>query len=316
MLDSEPPVANGTRSQNGAIANGTESAPAEPKFHMLDQWHSQPRKLRIIHVGAGATGLCAAWEMERQLENYELVCYEKNNEVGGTWLENRYPGCACDVPAHIYTYTFEPNPKWSTYYAYSEEINAYFKGFCDKHGLRKYIKFQHRVTKAEWVEEKGQWRVEVAHNGDTLVDWCHILVNGSGLLNKWKWPDINGLTSFKGKLLHSAAWDDTLDRAGKRVAVLGNGSSAIQIIPQAQKTASQIVCFMRGSTWISAPMPRVSVDVDDASEPTGKSSPPENSEIDARNFGQYTYKPKEIERLSSDPDYLLNILMCRGILNS
>ncbi len=155
-------------------------------FKLLQQWHSQPRKLRIIHVGAGATGLCAAFKMERQLTNYELVCYDKNSEVGGTWLQNRYPGCACDVPAHIYTYTFEPNPKWQSYYAYSPEIQDYFVGFCDKYNLRKYIKLEHKVLGAVWHEDKAQWAVKVQHGAETFTDWCDILVNGSGLLNQWK----------------------------------------------------------------------------------------------------------------------------------
>lgn len=165
-----------------------DSKPSEPTytFELVQQWHSQPRKLRIIHVGAGATGLCAAFKMERQLTDYELVCYEKNHEVGGTWLQNRYPGCACDVPAHIYTYTFEPHAKWKSYYAYAPDIQDYFVGFCDKYNLRKYIKLEHKVLSAVWHEEKGQWEVQVEHGGETFVDWCDILVNGSGLLNQWK----------------------------------------------------------------------------------------------------------------------------------
>ncbi|OJJ01771.1 hypothetical protein ASPVEDRAFT_192049 [Aspergillus versicolor CBS 583.65] len=254
-------------------------------FQLVQQWHSQPRKLRIIHIGAGATGLCAAYKMERQLSDCELVCYEKNDEIGGTWLQNRYPGCACDVPAHIYTYTFEPNPKWKSYYAHSPEIHEYFMEFCEKYNLRKYIKLRHRVTSAVWCEDRGKWEVRIEHDGAVLTDWCDILVNGSGLLNQYRWPDIPGLHSFKGPLLHSGEWDPTVDYTGKRVAVLGTGSSAIQIIPQVQKVASQVKCFMRGSTWISPPMPR------DAAHPEA---------------GQYFYTPDEIQRLSSDPEYLLN----------
>ena len=164
------------------------SLPAAPSssFQLLQQWHSQPRKLRIIHVGAGATGLCTAFKFERQLTDYELVCYEKNDEIGGTWLENRYPGCACDVPAHIYTYTFEPNPFWKSYYAGSPEIHDYFMHFCEKYQLRKYLKLKHRVLSAAWHEDKGQWAVEIEHDGNVFTDWCDILMNGSGLLNKYR----------------------------------------------------------------------------------------------------------------------------------
>jgi hypothetical protein len=163
-----------------------ESADKNKTFELRQQWHSQPRKMRIIHVGAGATGLCAAFKMERQLTEYELVCYDRNSEVGGTWLVNRYPGCACDVPAHIYTYTFEPHTKWKSYYATSPDIHDYFVGFCEKYDLRKYIKLQHTVLGAVWHEDKAQWEVEVEHNGETFTDWCDVLVNGSGLLNQWQ----------------------------------------------------------------------------------------------------------------------------------
>jgi len=164
----------------------TKEEASNAPFELLQQWHSQPRKMRIIHVGAGATGLCAAFKMERQLTDYELVCYDRNSEVGGTWLVNRYPGCACDVPAHIYTYTFEPYAKWKSYYATSPDINDYFIEFCEKYNLRKYIKLKHTVLGAVWHEDKAQWEVQVEHNGETFTDWCDVLVNGSGLLHQWK----------------------------------------------------------------------------------------------------------------------------------
>ncbi|RKK26698.1 hypothetical protein BFJ66_g16521 [Fusarium oxysporum f. sp. cepae] len=295
-------------------------------FQLLQQWHSQPRKLRVIHVGAGATGLCTAFKFERQLSDYELVCYEKNDEIGGTWLQNRYPGCACDVPAHIYTYTFEPYSRWKSYYAYSPDIQEYFMSFCDKYKLRKYIKLRHRIVSAVWDEEEGQWVVQIEHDGKIITDRCHVLMNGSGLLNKFRWPKIEGLHSFKGPLMHSAEWDHSVDYTNKRVAVLGNGSSAIQIIPQVQKgtvddtvdatasaigskqrtdhssVASKLKCFMRGSTWISPPMPRVPVEV----EQNGEKDVTVDKEHVHPNVGQYFYSPEEIQRLTDDPDYLLN----------
>ncbi|CAG9948058.1 unnamed protein product [Clonostachys rosea f. rosea IK726] len=240
--------------------------------------------------------------MERQLSDYELVCYEKNDEVGGTWLQNRYPGCACDVPAHIYTYTFEPNPRWKSYYAYAPEIQEYFVNFCDKYGLREYIKFNHKVLSAVWHEGGGQWKVQIEHNGQVFTDWCHVLVNGSGLLNKWKWPDIEGLHSFKGALMHSAEWDRDYDYSNKRVAVIGNGSSGIQIIPQLQKTAAQVKCVMRGTTWVAPPMPRVPVDVSE----TGKDAEFDDEEAVHPNTGQYFYTTREVESLVKDADYHLD----------
>ncbi|KAI1857254.1 uncharacterized protein JN550_013337 [Neoarthrinium moseri] len=291
---STQPMMNGA---SGATS-GSNGVSGERKFELLQQWHSEPRKIRIVHVGAGATGLCAAYKMERQLENYELVCYEKNDEIGGTWLENRYPGCACDVPAHIYTYTFEPKWDWKSYYAYSPEIHDYFMNFCNKYNLRKYVKLQHKVVAAVWHDERGQWEVTVEHNGSTFTDWCEVLVNASGLLNKWRWPNISGLATFKGNLLHSACWDQSVDYTDKKVAVLGTGSSAIQILPQVQKTASHVKSFMRGTTWISPPMPRVPVDV-----PNAENAGDEHLDPDV---AQYWYKPQEMERFHDDPEYLLH----------
>ncbi|GJC86497.1 putative sterigmatocystin biosynthesis monooxygenase stcW [Colletotrichum liriopes] len=320
----------GTKSESPSKAPSVEPAvpPGKPAatdgansgFRLVQQWHSQPRKLRIIHVGAGATGLCAAYKFERQLTNYKLVCYEKNTEVGGTWLQNRYPGCACDVPAHIYTYTFEPWSKWKSYYAYSPDIHEYFINFCDKYSLRKYIKLQHRVVAATWREERGKWEVEVEHSGQTFTDWCDILVNGSGLLNKARWPDIEGLRSFKGELVHTGEWNGTLFKLqtennttkrrmltiysgsanckDKRIAVIGNGSSAIQVIPQMQKIASHLKCVMRGSTWISPPMPRIPVDIGGEEFDDKRAAQPDTS--------QYFYSEREMAHLAADPEYQLN----------
>lgn len=131
--------------------------PLSEAFTIKEQWHSQPTHLRVIGSGAGASGLCLAYKMFHhfKLENVDLVIYEKNPGVGGTWYENRYPGCACDIPAHAYTYSFEPNPDWSTFYAYGPEIKGYFERFADKYDLRKYIKLKSRVISAVWDEQQG-----------------------------------------------------------------------------------------------------------------------------------------------------------------
>lgn len=208
MAMDDSPTVGATSQPQGASLNGAVGAAVSPAdnlnvpvkapaatpqdFQLLQQWHSQPRKMRIIHIGAGATGLCAAYKFERQLSNYELVCYDKNEEIGGTWLKNRYPGCACDVPAHIYTYTFEPYPDWKSYYAYSPDIHEYFMRFCERYQLRKYIKLEHEVLSATWREDQSQWEVQVAHDGKVFTDWCDVLVNGSGLLHKWRCEFISG----------------------------------------------------------------------------------------------------------------------------
>jgi cation diffusion facilitator CzcD-associated flavoprotein CzcO len=210
------------------------------------------RHLRIICVGAGAAGLQIAYKAERALENVDLQVYEKNADVGGTWLENRYPGCTCDIPSHSYQFTWARNPNWSSYYSTSPEIWQYFKDIAVKYDLEKYVQFNTTVESATWDEETGHWNVKVLTPAGTHEDdWCDILISGSGVLNSWKYPDIPGLDLFKGKLMHSAAWDSTYDLTGKTVAVIGGGSSAVQIIPSIQPQVSKLVAFLRSPVWVT-----------------------------------------------------------------
>jgi len=133
--------------------------------------------------------------------------------------------CACDVPAHTYTWSFEPNPSWSSTYAGSAEIQQYFERFANKYDLSKYCKVNHKVTKAAWQEKEGKWALEILDikGASTIHDDCDILINASGVLNAWKWPDIPGLQSYKGPLLHTAVWDPSVDLKDKHVGLIGNG---------------------------------------------------------------------------------------------
>jgi cation diffusion facilitator CzcD-associated flavoprotein CzcO len=154
-----------------------------------------------------------------------LQIYDKNPVVSGTWHENSYPGCACDVPAHNYTYSFDPKHDWSSVYAGSSEIKAYFQGFCDKHNLEKYIKTSHLVDHARWDGESGEWEIEVLNTieGARFRDRCHILVYATGYLNNWAWPEVAGKDMFQGGLVHSANWDQDIELKGKKVALIGSG---------------------------------------------------------------------------------------------
>ena len=214
-----------------------------------------PQPLRIIYVGAGAGGILFAHKAERMLENYSLVCYEKNAEIGGTWYENRYPGCACDIPAHTYVFPFEPNPDWSGYFSYSGEIQDYLQKCATKWDVHKYFELEREIVSARWLEGEAKYEVLIRKvdkdgNGQTFTDTCDVLVNGSGILNKWKWPDIPDRSEFRGKMVHSARWDPDLDWAGKKVAVIGSGSSSIQMLPHLAKTAANVSVFLRNPTWV------------------------------------------------------------------
>ncbi|KAL2848154.1 monooxygenase [Aspergillus pseudoustus] len=210
------------------------------------------RHVKIICVGAGASGLCLAYKLQRSFEDFDLTIYEKNPEVSGTWYENRYPGCACDVPSHNYVYSFEPKADWSSVYAGSSEIHSYFVGFAKKYGLGRYIRTSHLVTETRWLEEKGQWQVQVQNltTGETVTDWCHILVHATGYLNKPVWPQIPGLDEYKGVKLHSADYDESVFLEGRDVLLIGAGSSAVQILPAIQPIVKSVTIFIRSPVWV------------------------------------------------------------------
>ncbi|PWY76999.1 FAD/NAD(P)-binding domain-containing protein [Aspergillus heteromorphus CBS 117.55] len=212
-----------------------------------------PRKLKIVCIGAGFSGLILAHKLqhEQPLDFVDFTIYEKNQEVGGTWFENIYPGVGCDVPAHSYVFPFEPNPFWSKCYAGGAEIEEYILKTVEKWELKKHVVLNTRLLGATWNEEHGKWKLKLEQDGAFLQDEADILINGGGIQNRWKMPDIAGLDQFKGKLLHTAAWDKTYDWTGKRIAVIGNGSSALQVVPALQPKAAKIVNFIRQPTWVS-----------------------------------------------------------------
>ncbi|KAL4724306.1 hypothetical protein ACLX1H_008919 [Fusarium chlamydosporum] len=217
----------------------TNSHKAKNCVTLLDQPAYKPRRLRIVCVGAGFSGLMLAYEAKynKDFQGFiDLTIYDKNHDVGGTWLVNRYPGVACDVPAHIYTFPFEPNPDWSSFYASGPEIWS----------------FQSKVTHATWDDALGKWGLKIRRDSEEIEDECDVLIDGSGFLNNWHWPDIPGLHDFKGEIVHTADWSPSTDVAGKRVAVIGNGSSGVQVLPHLQKTASQLTTYVRTPTWIFA----------------------------------------------------------------
>ncbi|KIH88733.1 dimethylaniline monooxygenase [Sporothrix brasiliensis 5110] len=223
-------------------------------YSIVEQPMGTARPLRVVVVGAGASGLNVVRSIKEHMKHIEVVVYEKNGGVAGTWLENRYPGCACDIPSHNYQYSWAPNPEWSEYYASQQEIRAYLETTAEAHGLLPYVQFEQKVVEAKWDEEAGQWRftIESVATGTRSTDSGHFFINASGYLNNWKWPTIDGLHSFKGPLLHSAAWDDSIDLAGKHVAVIGYGSSGIQLVTAIQPIVKQLTTFVRGPTWITA----------------------------------------------------------------
>ncbi|BFZ63518.1 hypothetical protein YB2330_004641 [Saitoella coloradoensis] len=250
-----PPSADPSSNMNYTHPHQSRQPPSNPLLRPTSI-DAPPTPLRIICIGAGISGIITAIRFPQHLNNMSLTLLEKNSDVGGTWHENRYAGCQCDIPAHSYQMTFEPNVGWSKFYAPASEIGEYYRRMARKYGVYKYCRFNTIVTSAVWNSAKSKWVVstENLRNGEKAEEECDILIGAMGSLNNWKWPTIPGLDSFAGKLLHSALWDESYDFSNKRIAVIGSGSSAIQIVPALSSLPGvQLSTFVRGKTWISLP---------------------------------------------------------------
>ena len=202
--------------------------------------------MRIGIVGAGFAGLCAAIRLQ-QAGFADVTLFERAAELGGTWRDNTYPGCACDIPSQLYSFSFAPNPEWTRMYPSQEEIWAYLQRVTDGYGLRRHIRFGAAMTEARWDEAGSQWRLSFKDGGETAVD---VLVNACGFLNKPALPQVEGLGAFAGPAFHSSQWRHDVDLAGKRVAVVGTGASAIQIVPEIAKIAARVHVFQRTPPWV------------------------------------------------------------------
>ncbi|KAF2815739.1 FAD/NAD(P)-binding domain-containing protein [Mytilinidion resinicola] len=297
MAPSATAPANGT---NGLTAPefGYPPANVEGPYKVLNQYHSKPSKLRVACCGAGASGLCLAYKMEKMLTpgSFELTLFEKNPQFGGTWYENTYPGVACDIPAHDYVFTWDPKPDWTQFFAAGKEIQGYFEGFAERHGSKKYMKLNTKIVETRWDNAEGVWHIttEDQVTKERSEDWAHVFVNGTGILNSWKWPEIEGLHDFKGGLMHSAAWDHSVDFEGKVVGVIGTGSTSVQIVPSLQKICKEVQVYMRSPTWISPPFGAGALDDVHKGEDVNPGQ------------RQYTFSEAEKKRFAEDPEYHLS----------
>ncbi len=205
---------------------------------------------RIAILGAGAAGLCMALQLrERGIDSFTI--YEKSDGVGGTWRDNTYPGAACDVPSHLYSFSFAPKTDWTRKFPEQPEILEYFESLVDRGDLSGHLRFGTTITAADWDETTATWTLRT-EAGETFQ--ADVVVSGLGQLNRPKIPDIPGLDSFDGTTFHSARWDHDHDLRGERVAVIGIGASAIQFVPQVAKVARQLTLFQRSVNYV-APKP-------------------------------------------------------------
>jgi cation diffusion facilitator CzcD-associated flavoprotein CzcO len=200
----------------------------------------------IIIVGTGFAGLCMAIRL-KQAGVHDFVLLEQADEVGGTWRDNRYPGAACDLESHFYSFSFEPNPSWSREFATAGEILDYIVRCTDIYGLRPHIRFRTRVVGARFDEQEGLWNVETEGRATFQA---RVLVSACGGLSRPALPDIAGLEAFAGTVFHSARWDSSPSLEGKRVSVIGTGASAVQIVPAIAPVVSHLTVYQRTPPWV------------------------------------------------------------------
>lgn len=204
----------------------------------------QDRPLRFVIIGAGVSGLLAAIKL-KEAGYSDVTVFEKAQRLGGTWRDNIYPGVACDIPSHLYCYSFAPNPNWSYRYAPGAEILAYLEEVARRFDVLRHIRFATEVSRCEY--SGGAWRIETA-NGETHD--AEVVIAATGVTHHPHVPALPGLDSFAGPCVHSARWPAHLELAGRRIGIVGTGSSAVQLVSATVKQASQVVVFQRTAQWI------------------------------------------------------------------
>jgi cation diffusion facilitator CzcD-associated flavoprotein CzcO len=201
----------------------------------------------VVVIGSGFSGICMAIQLKRAGRE-DFVILEKAADIGGTWRDNTYPGCACDVPSHLYSFSFEPNPYWTRMFSSQAEIWEYLRHCVDAYGLAPHLRLGAEVSGARFDEADGRWSVEV--NGTELIS-CRVLVAGVGALHHPNVPGLPGLSAFEGTTFHSAQWRHDHDLEGRRVAVVGTGASAVQFVPRIAAKVAKLDLYQRTPAWVT-----------------------------------------------------------------
>lgn len=241
-------------------------------------------------IGAGFAGLVAALRLKRSGRN-SFVIFEKAGEIGGTWRDNTYPGCACDVASPLYSFAQEPNPGWSRFFSSQPEILAYMKAVVQKNQLEKHIRYRTDIAEAVFCKETGCWQVKAVDGRTTTVQ---MLIAGTGPLNRPFIPSFPGRETFCGAAFHTAAWDHSVDLKGKRVAVIGTGASAVQVIPAIASVVEHLTVFQRTPAWVTPRRDRVF------------------TEKEKRRFSRFPF----LLKLRRESIYWLNELVGRGFIGN
>ncbi|KZL63563.1 4-hydroxyacetophenone monooxygenase [Colletotrichum incanum] len=259
-------IATGTSTKSGldqqtVIDRAVDSLLTPPKsiyddfpIKLVDRYIDEPRELRVAVVGAGLSGVLAGILLPAKVPGIKLTVYEKNADVGGTWFENIYPGVRCDVPAHVYQSTFDPNTQWTEEFAQGAEIRNYWQSLARKYDVYKYLQLSQRVEGLNWVESRSIWQITIRDLKTDAIrtEEAEFVLTAIGRFNAWKLPEYPGLKDFKGVLRHASNWDPNFDPRDKKVAVIGNGASGIQLTSNLHKVVSHLDHYARNKTWITA----------------------------------------------------------------
>jgi 4-hydroxyacetophenone monooxygenase len=202
---------------------------------------------RVVIIGAGLSGL--AMGIQLNAAGVDFTILEKDPDLGGTWLENVYPGCGVDTPGHLYTFSFAPNPDITRYFARRAEVQEYLQHVADQFDLRRHIQFGVEVQAAGYQSEQGDWTIDVRRGGHSETITANVVISAVGMVNRPSIPELPGLDDFPGPVLHTAAWDPAVDLTGKRVAVIGSAASAMQLVPSIADDAAHVTVFQRSKQW-------------------------------------------------------------------
>ncbi|KAL6412036.1 hypothetical protein AUP68_04416 [Ilyonectria robusta] len=274
---------NGLPVLNGAKGHAT-SPYDNPRLTLVDRYVDEPRSLRVAVIGGGLAGILAGVLLPKKVPGIKLTIYEKNADLAGTWFENVYPGVRCDIPSHVYQSTFDAKTDWSDQFAPGHEIRDYWQGIARKYDVYQYAKLNHQVEETTWDSEEGVWvtTVKNVETGEVTVDKAEFVLSSIGRFNAWKLPDYPGISDYKGLLRHASNWDPSFEPKDKKVAVIGNGASGIQVVANLQKSVARLDHYARNKTWIAASWAG-----------------------DERTFGPQLYSEEQKKKFEADPQAYL-----------
>lgn len=278
-----------------SVVNGT----ADPSSHDAASITPPPPGFRALIIGAGISGICAAIHFDAAGIPYDIV--ERRPNLGGVWFENRYPGAACDVPSHLYSFSFAPF-EWSRYFAGSREIHQYLEDVADRYDIRRHIRFGVEVTQARWIEAKNEWEADiVTKDGRHETLRASMVLSGVGAFNKPRVPDLPGMDSFKGPSVHTARYpDEGIDLVGKNVVLVGNGASAMQVGPAIVDEVASLTIVQRTPQWV-APFPKFKQGIPEALQHLLQQVP--LYRLWYRLRLSWAFNDKQYEALKQDPNW-------------